>query len=63
MNIGFDLDNVLIGTPPLIPQSIIERLYRIKTNGELMYRIPSKFEQIIRVASHHSTLRPAIKKI
>lgn len=62
MNIGFDLDNVFIGTPPLIPQSLIERLYRKKTNGVLIYRIPSQAERIIRIISHQSLFRPPVKK-
>jgi hypothetical protein len=62
MNIGFDLDNIFINTPPLIPQSIIERLYRKKTNGELQYRIPSRKEQILRQFSHTPLFRQPIKK-
>lgn len=62
MRIGFDLDNIFINTPPIIPQSIIERLYRGKTNGELKYRYPSHAEQRIRIMSHAALLRPAIKK-
>ena len=62
MKIGFDLDNIFINTPPIIPQRIIERLYRGKMNGELKYRYPSKFEQKIREISHASFLRPVVKK-
>lgn len=62
MVLGFDLDNVFINKPPVIPHWVIERLYRKKTNGVLQYRIPSRKEQIIRVASHFSVLRPAIQK-
>jgi hypothetical protein len=61
MNIGFDLDNIFINTPPLIPQSILERLYRKRSNGNLEYRIPSRKEQIIRIFSHHPLFRPGIK--
>lgn len=62
MKIGFDLDNVFIGTPPLIPPTLIERLYRKKTNGILIYRIPSKTEQFIRQISHHPLIRPPKRK-
>lgn len=62
MRIGFDLDNIFINTPPIIPQSVIERLYRGKTNGELKYRYPSFIEEKIRILSHTTFLRPAIKK-
>ncbi len=62
MQIGFDLDNIFINTPPIIPHSVIERLYRGKTNGILKYRYPSKTEQLIRILSHSPFFRPAIKK-
>jgi len=62
MNIGFDLDRIFINTPPFIPAAIIERLYRKKSNGILLYRIPSRQEQIIRIISHHPLFRPGIKK-
>lgn len=61
MKIGFDLDKIFIDTPPLIPDSLIEKLYRKKRNGVLMYRIPSKKEQFIRKISHYPLLRPPIK--
>lgn len=60
MRIGFDLDKVFIDLPPLVPDGLIERLYRKKANGEIAYRIPSRPEQIIRKASHLPILRPAI---
>jgi hypothetical protein len=61
MNIGFDLDNVFINTPPFVPHAVIERLYRKKANGILLYRIPSRKEQIIRMLSHYHPFRPVIK--
>ena len=30
MNIGFDLDKVFIDTPPFIPKTVIEKLYKKK---------------------------------
>jgi hypothetical protein len=62
MNIGFDLDKVFINTPPFIPKTIIDKLYKKKDNGTLIYRIPGKSEQIIRRISHLSILRPPMKK-
>ncbi|MEN9407220.1 MAG: hypothetical protein RLZZ455_436, partial [Candidatus Parcubacteria bacterium] len=62
MNIGFDLDKVLVNYPPLIPDGLIDRLYKKKIKGELVYRFPSKPEQRIRKISHLSFLRPKIKK-
>jgi hypothetical protein len=62
MNIGFDLDKVFINTPPFIPKAIIEKLYKKKDNGILLYRMPGKPEQIIRKISHLPLLRPAMKE-
>ncbi|MDP3988195.1 MAG: hypothetical protein Q8P80_03570 [Candidatus Levybacteria bacterium] len=62
MNIGFDFDKIFIDYPPFIPNSIIDRLYKKKTNGKLLYRIPSKPEQFLRILSHHPILRPVISQ-
>lgn len=62
MRIGFDLDRIFISTPPGVPDVIIERLYRKKTNGTLAYRMPSEKEQMVRIFSHKPLFRPAIKK-
>lgn len=61
MNIGFDLDKVFIDYPPFFPSKVIDRLYKKKDNGVLVYRIPSKPEQIFRKATHFPMLRPPIK--
>lgn len=61
MNIGFDLDKVFIDYPPLFPSRLIDRLYKKKDNGVLMYRIPSYPEQLFRKATHFPLLRPPIK--
>lgn len=64
MNIGFDLDNVFINTPPIIPRIVIKKLYGEKANGILKYRIPSYPEQIVRQFSHSPLLRqPIIQNI
>lgn len=60
MKIGFDLDNIFINTPPFVPLSVIEKLYKKKANGELIYRMPGKGEQFIRKVSHHPLFRPAM---
>jgi hypothetical protein len=62
MNIGFDLDKIFIDLPPLVPSQIIDLFYKGKAKQELKYRIPSRFEQIIRIASHHPLLRHPITK-
>jgi hypothetical protein len=61
MNIGFDLDKVFVDYPPFVPDTIINKLYKKKSNGILLYRIPGKMEQTIRHLSHHPILRPMIK--
>ena len=61
MKIGFDLDKIFIDYPPLIPDAIIDKLYKKKVNGDLLYRTPSKPEQFLRQISHIPLLRPAIK--
>lgn len=62
MNIGFDLDKIFIDYPPFVPNFIIDRLYKKKINGKLMYRIPSRPEQFLRILSHHPLLRPVISQ-
>lgn len=62
MQIGFDLDNIFINTPPIIPHRVIERLYRGKTNGALKYRYPSRVEQLVRIISHAPFFRPTVKR-
>lgn len=60
MNIGFDLDKVLIDYPPFIPEGIIDKFYKKKTNGVLLYRIPSKPEQFFRKLIHFPPFRQPI---
>lgn len=62
MRIGFDLDKIFINTPPFIPDFIISKLYMKKSNGLLLYRIPGKYEQLIRHISHDPLFRPPIKE-
>lgn len=60
MNIGLDLDKIFIDYPPLVPDKLIDRLYKHKSDGVLSYRIPSKPEQIIRIISHFPIFRPPL---
>jgi hypothetical protein len=62
MQIGFDLDRIFINTPPFIPGELISKLYKKKDNGVLLYRIPSKPEQIFRRATHLPLFRPPIEE-
>lgn len=62
MNIGFDFDKVFIDYPPFFPAKLIDRLYKQRDNGVLLYRIPSQPEQIFRKATHLPFLRPPIKE-
>lgn len=62
MTIGFDLDRIFINTPPFIPGDVISKLYKKKDNGELLYRIPSRPEQLFRRATHLPLFRPPIEE-
>lgn len=62
MNIGFDLDKVFIDYPPFVSPKMIDKLYKKRGNGVLIYRIPSYPEQVFRRLSHTPILRPAIKE-
>ncbi|MBU4098561.1 hypothetical protein KJ980_02820 [Patescibacteria group bacterium] len=62
MNIGFDLDKVFIDTPPFIPKSFIDKLYKKRDNGVLLYRIPGPIGQVVRKITHLYIFRPQIKE-
>lgn len=62
MNIGFDLDEILVSHPPIIPSYLIAFLYRGTQKKTLHYRIPGEWEKKIRILSHHPLLRPLIRK-
>jgi hypothetical protein len=61
MRIGFDLDKIFINTPPFVPISIINKFYKQQDNGVLLYRIPSRPEQLFRSATHTPMLRQPMK--
>lgn len=60
MNLGFDFDKIFIDYPPFIPSVLIDKLYKKKNSNKVTYRIPSKPEQLFRIATHHPYLRPII---
>ena len=60
MNIGFDFDKIFINYPPFIPGNLIDRLYKKRSNGVLLYRFPNYPEVIIRKATHYPLFRPPI---
>lgn len=60
MKIGFDLDKVFIDYPPFISSRLIDKLYKKRDNGILLYRIPNRPEQIFRRLTHLPPFRPPI---
>ncbi len=61
MKIGFDLDKVFVNTPLFVPDKLINKLYKKRDNGTLLYRIPGYPEQLLRKVSHLPIFRPQIK--
>lgn len=59
MHLGFDLDKIFIDYPPFVPDKLIDYLYKKKKEA-LLYRIPSKPEQLLRIFTHYSFFRPTI---
>jgi len=63
MRIGFDLDKIFINTPPFLPIWVINKFYKKRDNGILLYRIPSRTEQLLlRKPSHLPFLRQPIRQ-
>lgn len=62
MRIGFDLDRVFVKYPPFIPTFIIDKSYKRKIKDKLLYRIPAKPEQLLRLMLHHPVFRQPIKE-
>lgn len=68
MRIGFDFDKVFVDYPPLVPDRLVNYFYRYgfhfrtKKNSRLVYRVPGKFEEKIRLLTHFSFLRPALSE-
>lgn len=60
MNIGFDLDKVLIDYPPFLPSVLFDKFYKKRDNGVLLYRIPTYPDQILRKILHLPFLRQPI---
>lgn len=62
VKVGFDLDGVLANKPPLIPKSLLERLFKGKEKNGLYYRYPRlKLEIWLRKFSHFYLFRPPIR--
>lgn len=62
MKIGFDLDRVFINTPPFVPSTVINKFYKKRDNGILLYRIPSQRQQFFLKTTHIPLLRQPIKE-
>lgn len=60
MNIGFDFDKIFINYPPFVPGNLIDRLYKKKSNGVLIYRFPNYPELLLRKVTHFPLFRPPI---
>jgi len=57
--IGFDFDKIFVNYPQFIPDALVNRLYKKKTQ-KLTYRFPGTIEQKIRIFSHHHLFRTPI---
>lgn len=62
MNIGFDLDKIFIEYPFFLPDFIIDKAYKIILGNSIIYRIPSKPEQLLRLLLHYPLFRQPINK-
>jgi glycosyltransferase involved in cell wall biosynthesis/uncharacterized HAD superfamily protein len=63
IKIGFDLDGVIVGKPPLVPKGLIEFLTKKPANSSLHFRFPkSLFEQYVRKFSHFYLFRPPLQQ-
>jgi len=61
IRIGFDLDGVIVGKPPLVPKGLLEFLTKKPANSSLHFRFPkSLFEQYVRKFSHFYLFRPPL---
>ncbi|HUW24517.1 MAG TPA: hypothetical protein VMW04_02705 [Patescibacteria group bacterium] len=61
IRVAFDLDGVIVDKPPLIPQRLIDRLFKGGNQRELRYRFPRfKLEKYLRKISHYYLFRPPI---
>ncbi len=63
IKIGFDLDGVIVGKPPLVSKGLIEFLTKKPANSSLHFRFPkSLFEQYVRKFSHFYLFRPPLRQ-
>lgn len=61
MNIGFDLDKIFIEYPFFLPDVVINKSYKKIVKGKLIYRIPSRPEQLLRLLLHLPIFRQPIR--
>lgn len=66
MIIGFDFDKVFINYPPLIPDRLVDILYKGRffkkpKKNQLSYKFPGMLEKQIRIFSHNHYFRTPIK--
>lgn len=62
MRIGFDFDRVFVNIPPFLPISFINKYYKKRDNGILLYRIPTRPEQLVIKATHFRSFRQPMKR-
>lgn len=69
MNIGFDFDKIFVSYPPIIPDKLIDFIYKGRValipkkdadKINLKYRIPGRIEKQIRIISHNYIFRPPL---
>ena len=63
INVGIDIDGIIVGKPPLVPAGVINYLYRKTNSKSLEYKIPlNYFDKKLRTITHLKIFRPIIKK-
>lgn len=63
IRIGFDLDGVIIGKPPLVPRKVLEWFVREHDSKNPRFRYPKFFlERRLRWFTHYHRFRPPIVK-
>ena len=67
--IGFDFDKIFVSYPPIIPDKLIDFIYKGRValipkkdadKINLKYRIPGRIEKQIRIISHNYIFRPPL---
>lgn len=60
MNIGFDLDRIFVDHPPFLSTKLVDKFYKKRSYPDLLYRIPSPPEQLLRRLTHYTLFRKAM---